>query len=75
MERFKSLDKTEEEIIKSFGVKQNDGLTWKGEKDTIMTIHGLYPLLQTLTIWFDGYGTTNRKHKSLGRWNHQVLSI
>jgi penicillin-binding protein 1A len=24
-------------IIKSFDVKQNDGFTWKGEKDTIMT--------------------------------------
>jgi hypothetical protein len=59
-----NLDKTEEEIIKSFGVKQNDGLTWKGEKDTIMTIHGLYPLLQTLTIWFDGYGTTNSNIKA-----------
>jgi hypothetical protein len=27
-----SLDKTEEEIIKSFGVKQNDGLYLEGRK-------------------------------------------
>lgn len=34
----KSLDKTEEEIIKSFGVKTKMTVfTWKGEKDTIMT--------------------------------------
>jgi penicillin-binding protein 1A len=33
-----SLDKTEEEIIKSFGVKTKMTVfTWKGEKDTIMT--------------------------------------
>jgi penicillin-binding protein 1A len=34
----KSLDKTEEEIIKSFGVKTKMTVfTWKGEKDTLMT--------------------------------------
>ncbi|MFQ3173562.1 MAG: penicillin-binding protein 1A, partial [Flavobacterium sp.] len=34
----KSLDKTEEEIIKSFSVKTKMTVfTWKGEKDTIMT--------------------------------------
>jgi penicillin-binding protein 1A len=38
--------------------------TWKVKRHDHDT-HGLYPLLQTLlTIWFDGYGTTNRKHKA-----------
>jgi penicillin-binding protein 1A len=33
----KSADKSDEEIIKSFSVKQNDRIYMKGEKDTIMT--------------------------------------
>jgi penicillin-binding protein 1A len=34
----KSLDKSEEEIIKSFSEKQKMTVfSWKGEKDTIMT--------------------------------------
>jgi penicillin-binding protein 1A len=71
MECFKSLDKTEEEIIKSF-VKQKWSLLERWERHDHDT-HGLYPLQTLLTIWFDGYGTTNRKHKSLGRWNYKYF--
>jgi hypothetical protein len=49
--------------------------TWKGEKDTIMTpmdsIRYYKHFLQSGLM----YGTTNRKHKSLGRWNQLQYSI
>jgi penicillin-binding protein 1A len=60
------LIKLREEIIKSFGVKQNDGLYLEGEKDTIMTPMDPIRYYKHFLQWFDGYGTTNRKHKKPG---------
>jgi penicillin-binding protein 1A len=57
---YEIMDKSEEEIIKSFSEKQNDCLSWKGEKDTIMTPLDSLGITSTFTIRIDGNGTTNR---------------